>query len=179
MCGNIRDHGFETSGAYDVLRTIMSYEYLWQNIRVKGGAYGCGMSMSLSGNLTFSSYRDPNLFETVEVYRGVPEYVRNLSISDRDMVKYILGTFSNVDMPMQPSQEGETETNRILQGITYEVREKRRNEMLGCTPEKLRALADAIESALRENTVVSVGSETKTPEKGLFATITNLQGESE
>lgn len=101
--GNFIDAGEEYNGALQILKVIMSYEYLWINIRVKGGAYGCMSNFNRIGEGYFVSYRDPNLGRTLEIYDGVPEYLENFTVSERDMTKYIIGTISNIDQPMTPA----------------------------------------------------------------------------
>ena len=80
----------------------MDYGYLWENVRVKGGAYDCMSSYGYAGNVYFCSYRDPNLNKTNDVYNGIPEFLRNFNESDRDILKYIIGTVSNLDRPRTP-----------------------------------------------------------------------------
>ncbi|MBR4768131.1 MAG: insulinase family protein, partial [Lachnospiraceae bacterium] len=127
----------------------------------------------------FSSYRDPNLRETLEVFRKIPEYLRNLSVGDRDMLKYILGTIGELDMPMQPSVFGETAANALLTGATYERRARRRSEILNCTEADLKALAALVQSVIDEDAFVTVGSESKLNEnRSLFYTVTTLSGEN-
>ena len=105
--GNFIDRGVEYTGALQILKVILSYDYLWQNIRVKGGAYGCMSSFNRIGEGYFVSYRDPNLKRTIDVYEGVVDYLENFTVSDRDMTKYIIGTISNMDQPMTPATKGE------------------------------------------------------------------------
>ena len=100
--GNFIDRGVEYTGALQILKVILSYDYLWQNIRVKGGAYGCMSGFNRIGEGYLVSYRDPNLEKTNEVYEGVTEYLKNFTVSDRDMTKYIIGTISNLDQPLTP-----------------------------------------------------------------------------
>ena len=100
--GNFIDGGAAYSGALHILKVILSYDYLWQNIRVKGGAYGCMCNFNRIGEGYLISYRDPNLEKTIDVYEKVTEYLRNFEADDRDMNKYIIGTISNIDRPMNP-----------------------------------------------------------------------------
>ncbi|MBQ5918302.1 MAG: insulinase family protein, partial [Lachnospiraceae bacterium] len=92
--GNFKKEGYEYTGIFRTLENIMDYGYLWENIRVKGGAYGCMSGYSFGGNVYFCSYRDPNLDKTNDIYEGIPEYLRNFNESDRDILKYIIGTIS-------------------------------------------------------------------------------------
>ena len=177
MGGSFRKFGFEYTGAFRVFTTLMRYEYLWLNIRVKGGAYGCFSRVSRGGAFTLVSYRDPHLKNTLDIYRGVADYMETLELDDRDMLKYILGTMGDEDMPMQPAQEGSQALQQWLSGVTDEDLQKDRDEILGCTVEKLRALAPVIRKIIAENRYVTVGSETKIEEnKALFDTVSSLSG---
>ena len=100
--GDFICEGYEYTGALRLLRIILSYDYLWINVRVKGGAYGCMNTFLRSGESYFVSYRDPNLSDTLDVYDRIPEYIKNFSPDERDMTKYIIGTFSALDTPMNP-----------------------------------------------------------------------------
>ena len=100
--GNFCDHGFTYRGSLKILKLIMSYEYLWINIRVKGGAYGCMSSFLRTGESYFVSYRDPNLGKTIDIYEHIPDYLRSFTADERDMTKYVIGTFGSLDTPMNP-----------------------------------------------------------------------------
>ena len=97
--GNFRKKGYEYTGALDILKVILSYDYLWMNLRVKGGAYGCMSGFKRSGESYFVSYRDPHLKRTLDVYEGIPAYVRDFQADEREMTKYIIGTISGKDVP--------------------------------------------------------------------------------
>ena len=174
--GNIRKAGFEYTGTMKVLRTIMSYEYLWSNIRVIGGAYGCSGSFSRNGDAVFSSYRDPHLARTNEVYEGIPEYLENFTVDDRDMTKYMIGTMSDMDIPLSPSMKGSRSLSAFLCGLTMEQLQKERNEVLSVTQEDIRALAAPIRAALAQNCLCVVGNEAKIEKAAdLFDSIEMLQ----
>ena len=103
-CGTFGESAY--TGALKVLKVILNYEYLWVNLRVKGGAYGCMSSFGRNGETMLVSYRDPKLGETNRVYEGIPEYLRTFSIDDRDMTKYVIGAFSELDAPLNPAAKG-------------------------------------------------------------------------
>lgn len=176
--GNFKEHGFEYRGSMRVLKTILGYEYLWIRLRVKGGAYGCMSYFNRDGEMAFVSFRDPNLKETLEVYEGIPEYLRNLQIDDRDMTKYIIGTISESDTPLQPAALGMRSFMALMMGITTEQLQKERDEVLNCTVEDLRRLADPVESVLSDRMFCAVGGEDKIEEnKALFTSVKQLTGE--
>ncbi len=173
--GNFLDAGYEYTGAFQILKVIMGYEYLWQNVRVKGGAYGCMSNFSRLGEGYFTSYRDPNLEKTNAVYEGVPEYLRNFTVSDRDMTKYIIGTMSNLDQPMTPVTKGERSKYIYMNRVTEEMIQKERNQILEAKEEDIRALADVVEAVLKDNLICVIGSEEKIEEqRALFNEVRSL-----
>lgn len=173
--GNFIDAGCEYTGALQILQVIMSYEYLWINIRVKGGAYGCMSSFNRIGEGYFVSYRDPNLAKTLEVYDGVPEYLRSFTVSERDMTKYIIGTISNIDQPMTPAAKGDRSMNLYMNHVSEEVIRKERMEILRATQEDIRALADVAKAVLSQDQICVIGNETKIEEeKYVFAEVKDL-----
>ena len=173
--GNFIDAGEEYHGALQILKVIMSYEYLWMNIRVKGGAYGCMSSFDRLGEGYFVSYRDPNLKKTLETYDGVPEYLRNFTVSDRDMTKYIIGTISNIDQPMSPATKGDRSMNLYMNKVSAEMIRKEREEILNATQNDIRALAPIAEAVLRANDICVIGDEAKiTEEQDVFMEIKDL-----
>lgn len=173
--GNFVEKGFNYSGALRILREILSYDYLWINVRVKGGAYGCMASFLRSGESYFVSYRDPKLRETNEIYNRIPEYVRNFSSDDHDMTKYIIGTFSAIDTPLNPEAKGERSMTAYLEGITFEQIQRERDEILNASPEDIRALAPLIESILEFESICVIGNEnTIKDEADMFENIEKL-----
>ena len=168
-CGNFRQDGHIYTGALKVLRTIMSYDYLWSNIRVIGGAYGCGGSFMRSGETGFVSYRDPQLRRTIEVYEGVPAYLEEFTVDDRDMTKYVIGTVSDMDVPMTPSTAGSRSLNAYLSNVSYERLQAERDQVLGTTQADIRALAPLTKAALDQGYVCVLGNEDRIEEdKELF-----------
>ncbi|MBO4411502.1 MAG: insulinase family protein, partial [Lachnospiraceae bacterium] len=178
MGGDFRKHGYVYTGAFRVFNTLMRYEYLWMNIRVKGGAYGCMTRIQRAGEMAFVSYRDPHLKQTLEIYRGIAGYLEGLELDERELTKYILGTIGEDDTPMQPSGEGTFAFAAYLAGMTDEMRKKERKQILNCTVEDLRAIAGPVRAVIDENRYVTLGSEAKIEEsKDLFDTVENLQGD--
>ena len=173
--GNFRNAGLNYNGALSVLQVIFSYDYLWLNVRVQGGAYGCMCSFNRTGESYFTSYRDPNLSRTYEVYKGALEYVKNFKVSDRDMLKYIIGAVAKLDMPMTPSAEGSYCFTCYLLGIDNEQLKKDRDEILACDEKAICALAPYIEEILKENYVAALGNEDViTKEAELFKEVRTL-----
>ena len=173
--GDFICEGYEYTGALRLLRIILSYDYLWINVRVKGGAYGCMNTFLRSGESYFVSYRDPNLSDTLDVYDRIPEYIKNFSPDERDMTKYIIGTFSALDTPMNPEAKGSRSLSAYLEGITYEQIQKERNEILNAQPEDIRRLADLVKAVLKKDSICVIGNENMIKESaGLFENVEKL-----
>lgn len=173
--GNFRDHGFSYRGSLKILKLIMSYEYLWINIRVKGGAYGCMSSFLRTGESYFVSYRDPNLGKTIDIYEHIPDYLRSFTADERDMTKYVIGTFGSLDTPMNPEAKGSRSMSAYLQELPFEQIQRERDEILHATPEDIRNLADLIASVLEDDSLCVIGNENAIrAESGLFDSVQTL-----
>ena len=173
--GNFIDGGAEYTGALQILKVILSYDYLWQNIRVKGGAYGCMSNFNRIGEGYLMSYRDPNLKKTMEIYEGVVDYLKNFNVSDRDMNKFIIGTISNIDRPMNPSAKGSRSMNLYMNRVTEEMIREERAQILDADQADIRALAKVLEAMLSEHSLCVIGSEEKIEEnKEMFMEVKTL-----
>ena len=157
--GNFRKKGLEYTGALEILKVILSYDYLWINLRVKGGAYGCMSGFKRNGESFLVSYRDPHLKRTLEVYQGVPDYIRAFEADEREMTKYIIGTISDMDTPMNPSAKGARSMTAYLQGLDFADIQKERDQVIGATDEDIRGLKDLIASVLEEKNLCVIGNE--------------------
>lgn len=173
--GNFLDHGASYTGALQILKVIMGYEYLWQNIRVKGGAYGCMSNFNRIGEGYFVSYRDPNLKRTMEVYEGVADYLRSFTVSDHDMNKYIIGTISNLDQPMTPSAKGDRSLNLYMNHVSADMIREERSQVLDATQDDIRSLARVVEAMMKAEQICVIGSEDKIEEsKDMFENVTKF-----
>lgn len=173
--GNFRRKGLPYRGSLKVLKVMLGYEYLWVNVRVKGGAYGCMCSFGKAGDCYFTSYRDPNLGKTVDVYERASEFVRNFSADDRTMTQYIIGAISELDMPLTPAARGLRSLSAYMMGVTDELLQRERDEVLGATCEDIQALAEYIEAFLDEDCLCVVGNAQKVrSEEKIFLKIENL-----
>ena len=175
--GNYKKAGFDYTGAMAVMKTILAYDYLWMNVRVKGGAYGCFYSYeTISGNCGIVSYRDPNLKATYEVYKNAAEYVRNLELDRENIDKYIIGTLSRTDAPKTPKNLGSFSFSCYDSGITQEYLQKERDEILGADLESIRQAADILDCAVNQGYICTVGSAAKcTEDAELFKEVKELQ----
>lgn len=173
--GNFRKKGYEYTGALDILKVALSYDYLWMNLRVKGGAYGCMSGFKRTGESYFVSYRDPHLKRTLEIYEGIPEYVRTFQADEREMTKYIIGTISGKDVPRTPQMQGSISKTAYFCGITEEMVQKERDQILHADVEDIRNLAPLVEAILSDDAVCVVGSETAIEkEREIFKEIKSL-----
>lgn len=173
--GNFMKRGIPYHGALHILKVILGYDYLWNNVRVKGGAYGCNCGFLQSGNAYFVSYRDPGLKETNEIYEQAYEYVQNFNANERDMTKFMIGAISNMDMPLTPSAKGSRSFNAYMCGIHEEYLQNIRNQVLEVTQEDIRALAPIIGALLEEGSLCVIGNDKKIEEnKELFDNISSL-----
>lgn len=173
--GNYYDAGYKYNGALLVLKTILGYDYLWNNVRVKGGAYGCMSDFQHNGDTYFVSYRDPRLKETIDVYENMPEYIRNFEADERDMTKYIIGTCSSIDTPLTPNTRASRSLGAYLTGRTIEENQKHRDSILNASVEDIRALADYVEAVLSQGNLCAVGGEDKIEDnKELFMNVKSI-----
>lgn len=177
MAGNYndfyREHSY--SGCFFVLGNIMRNKYLWNNIREAGGAYGCNCVIGRSGDGFFSSYRDPKLAETINVYKQAPDYIENFDVDEREMRKYIIGTISLMDTPLNAADVSVRELANYLAGVTFETMKKNRQEVLNTTPEDIRKLAPLVKKIIDRNNICVVGSKSAIEKsKDLFKEIREL-----
>ncbi|MGL4731071.1 MAG: insulinase family protein [Clostridium sp.] len=172
---NFRNLGYEYSGKLLVLKTIMKLDYLWNKIRVQGGAYGAMTSLVRSGNMVFVSYRDPNLKETLNAYDNVVNYLEGFSTSEREMTKYIIGTISELDSPLTPSMKGEKAVSMYIRNITKEDLINERQEVLSFKEEDVKAYSDLIKAVLSKDFFSVLGNEKKIKEnKDLFNSLNSV-----
>ena len=174
-CGSFAGTGIEYTGALRTLKVILGYDYLWLNVRVKGGAYGVMNGTGRSGEGYFVSYRDPNMKETNEVYEGVIAYLEQFDADERDMTKYVIGTISDLDTPLLPPYKGSKADSAWFSGVTDEMLLKERQEVLTVQPEDIRALADIIKAILATGSLCVIGNAEKVKEnRGMFGEVKNL-----
>jgi hypothetical protein len=175
VCKGGRATDFSYTGAYRVLHTILGYDYLWMNVRVKGGAYGCMSTFVRSGDMCFVSYRDPNLKETLKIFDEVPAYIENFEADERLMTKYIIGTLSDEDIPRTPAMSGSRSLKFYRNRINEEMLQKERDEMLNCTAEDIRKLAPKVREILSQNNICVVGSQSSVEEaKDVFLSVETI-----
>jgi Zn-dependent M16 (insulinase) family peptidase len=156
---DLRALGFKPTGASAVAVKHLNTTYLWDKIRVQGGAYGGGSGLDpFAGTFTFSSYRDPNLVETLKAYDGAAQFLRK-GIGEQDLTRSIIGVIGSVDGYRLPDAKGFTSLVWELTGDTDDARQKRREEILDASAADFSALADMLEQVAKHGQVVVLGSE--------------------
>ena len=174
-CGAFSKQGYEYDASLKVLKSILGYDYLWNNVRVMGGAYGCMNGFAHGGTGFLLSYRDPNCRATNEVYEGVVDYIRNFSASEREMTKYVIGTISDMDVPLTPSTKGIRSFSAYISGETEADFKADREKVLDTTEEDIRGLADLVKAVLEDDYLCVIGSNDKiTEDKDMFDEISTL-----
>lgn len=159
--GNFRNKGLEYTGALKVLHVMMGYDYLWTNIRVRGGAYGCMSSFSRSGDSFFVTYRDPHLKRSVDVFNETSKYLRSFEVDERTMTQYIIGAIGELDTPKTPSAKGSYAMTLYMHDISFDDVQKSRDELLSTTVETIHILADYVDAFLSDDCLCVVGSSNK------------------
>lgn len=161
LASNFKALGYEFTGKLNVLRTIASFDYLWNKVRVMGGAYGCFINFARNGKFILSSYRDPNLKETLDAYLGLASYLENYDCHEDEFTKTIIGTFSKLDYPLSPSQKGETSDELFIRNISYDLLQKERDEVLNIKIDDIKGLAKFIKDCLENYGLCVIGGEDK------------------
>ncbi|MCI8418436.1 MAG: insulinase family protein [Lachnospiraceae bacterium] len=175
MAGNFREAGLPYTGTLKVLRTIMSYDYLWNHVRVKGGAYGCMNSYTRNGDAYLVSYRDPNLEKTLQVYENSVEFVKNFQISERDMTRFIIGTISDMDVPLTPHVQGIRSMGAYLNHMTFADVQRERDEVLAADCGAIQELAPYLQAVVEQRNLCVIGNEEKlNSQRELFGELRNL-----
>lgn len=158
---NYKKLGYKESGALRVISTILSKTYLWEKVRVQGGAYGAFIELESNGNMVLSSYRDPNITNTLENYGKAADFLRNFSVDDGEILKYIIGTIGALDKPLIMEEKVNKCIKNYLCGITTEDIQKERKEILKTTKEDIQELANLISAMLKKNCYCVIGNESK------------------
>lgn len=173
--GNFSDKGLPYTGALKVLKVMMGYDYLWNQVRVKGGAYGCMCGFYKNGDGYFVSYRDPNLQKTIEVYENAVQYIKNAKLDERMVTQFIIGAISELDTPMTPATKGLYSMGGYLTGLSMERVQKEREELLATTRETLCGLYKYVQAFMDGEYLCVIGNGEKIKEnKELFYKVEQL-----
>ncbi|MBQ9990303.1 MAG: insulinase family protein [Lachnospiraceae bacterium] len=173
--GNFISKGLPYTGALRVLKVIMGYDYLWNQVRVKGGAYGCMAGFGKNGDSYFVSYRDPNLEKTLQVYQKAAAYLKAFTGEERTMTQYIIGAVSDLDVPLTPQAKGLRSLSAYMTGQSEEDFQRERDQLLSVTGEEIRRMAAYVEAILEDDCLCVVGTRSKIEEnEKLFGRVENL-----
>ncbi|RKM54081.1 insulinase family protein [Butyrivibrio sp. X503] len=173
--GNFATKGLVYNGALRVLKVMMGYDYLWKNIRVLGGAYGCMSSYAKNGDAAFVTYRDPNLDNSIKVFENASEYLRNFDEDDRVILQYIIGAISDLDTPKTPSGKGTYGLTAYMCNAKMENIQRNRDQLLGTTKETIRGLAEYVDAFMADECLCVIGAADKIEKsKKLFDNIEQL-----
>ena len=164
------------AGYLCILSSILSNEFLWNNIRVLGGAYGCGFNYRRqNGSMAFYSYRDPSIGRTLETFKAAADYVENFDVDEREMTKFIIGTIGIIDTPLTPDMKGRFSMNAYMNGVDIEWLNERRRAILEACPADIRSLAGAVRKVTERGNICVVGNEDDIEaEQDLFEKTYNL-----
>lgn len=163
---NLFDNGYVYDGSALVITKYLRTAWLWEMVRVQGGAYGalCAFEPNC-GSFAFASYRDPNLSATLDVYAQTGEFLKNLTLDEDELTRALIGAIGGIDAYRLPDAKGYTDTLRWLTGVTDEKRQARRNEVLGTTQEAFRRFGDVL---CMDNAVTAIlGSEKSIASSGI------------
>ena len=175
-CANFAGGSLRYTGALQVLKVMLGYDYLWQNVRVKGGAYGCMSGFARNGECYMASYRDPHLKSTIQVFNDAADYIASFKVSDRDMRKYVIGAISNMDTPLPPKAKGARSLAAYMGHLTEEDYQRERDEILSCDQKAIRGLASYVEAIKSTSHVCCIGAAEKIEQnKELFLNVRSLK----
>ncbi|HMA62271.1 MAG TPA: insulinase family protein [bacterium] len=158
---DFKDLGYDYNGKMRVLNQILSRDWLTQQLRVIGGAYGGFAGFSRRGNVYFASYRDPNLKKTLDNIDQSPEFLKKFDPSEDEMTRFIIGTISKIDEPLSPSQEGSTALKYYMAGIGAEDLQSERDAVLNTTAQDIRDMQKFVKDILDNSAICVYGNEEK------------------
>ena len=164
LCGNFKKANLPYTGSLQVFQNAISTDYLWKNVRVLGGAYGCMCGFRKTGESYFVSYRDPNLSKTLEVYRDVVNYIKEFDATPDEMIKYIIGAVGSYDFPLSPANKGARCLGAYLTGTTVEDYKKEKQQIIDTTVEDIKNVLPYIEAIIEQNNICVIGNENKIEE---------------
>ena len=161
---NLKDLGEELNGSLYVIQHILNYDYLWPEVRVKGGAYGCSLSLSISNDILFGSFSDPNVENTYNVYDSVSSYLEEFDPTEDEFNSYLIGTIAKIDPPASIYSKIATADKNLLCNITLERLEKLKEEILQTKISTIKSYAPLFKKIAQLSILFTVGNEEKIKE---------------
>lgn len=175
---NYKKLGYKFHGSLQVIANILESTYLWDKVRLQGGAYGCNLTLGLDGNLVVCSYSDPHLIETIEAYHTLGEFLRKLSLSEKELHRYIIGTIGALDSPLSMEQKSERALTAYLCGITHDALQKARDELLATSQKDIVHLSSLFDELAQQDILCVVGEESQVKaHQNIFKTLRYLSCE--
>ena len=175
MAGSFDEVEDVNFGALRVVRHLLNYGYLWNEVRVKGGAYGVFCQFNRDKEGFFASYRDPKLSETMDVYKKAADHLAGFEAEEREILKTIIGTISGMDTPLTPAMKGRRSMSAYLTNTPIESLQKDRDQVLSCTCEDIRKTADIMKAVVGAGNLCVIGNEQHLEdEKELFKELRSL-----
>ena len=172
---NYKKLGYEYSGKMKVMDQILSRDWLQNQVRVIGGAYGGFCGIASSGNIYFASYRDPNLKETLENYNNTPGFLEGFNADNKEMTRFIIGTISRMDRPRTASEEGDLAIQYYFEKTSAEELKAERSAVLTTTAQDIKDMKKMIEDVLNQDAICVYGNEDKVAENAdLFGELITL-----
>ena len=174
--GNVFPEASAYNGSFEVLKTYLSRDYLWNSVRQMGGAYGCFIQFSpVTGNIGIISYRDPQVRKTYDAYSRIPEIIGGIDISSESLEQLIIGTYGNFDPHQSPAARGATARNEFLSNITTEMKQQRVREITATSVADLRSYKESFTRMLDNSHRAIIGNRAKIEhDKDLFDSISEL-----
>lgn len=155
---NYKRFGYLYSGSFAVANNFLNTDYLWNKVRVEGGAYGGMSAIRRSGDMILVSYRDPNIADTYQAYEGIVDYFAQFGSEEEEVKNAIIGTISGLDTPLTPSMENAKILGMYFSELTHQDEMKTRAEILDTTSEDIRKMSKLFEQVLNTDFICTVGS---------------------
>ena len=173
---NYKRFGYTYSGMFQVANHLLNTDYLWNKVRVEGGAYGGMSAIRRSGDMMLISYRDPNIAETYRAYEEIVSYFENLNITEEEIKNTIIGTIAGIDTPLTPSMENAKIMAMHFSELSPEEESQTRREILDTSLDELKNMSKFYEQVLTTDYICTVGSKKKIEEnRELFAKIKEIR----
>ncbi|MBF0780837.1 MULTISPECIES: insulinase family protein [unclassified Granulicatella] len=163
---NISLDGLSYTSQLFVLKNILSLHYLWNKVRVQGGAYGAFTLITRDGDISFISYRDPHTTNTIEIYEQASQFIDDLQLNTQELTKAIIGTIGEIDAPRSPKLYGEAAFLRYRLGITFDMVQQERTQILQTTLHDLKQLSSFIQTAMNHHARCIVGNKKSLEQTG-------------
>ena len=164
VANSFNNVGLEYTGAYNVLMQIVNYDYLWAEIRVKGGAYGCSLGVARNNDMAMGSYRDPNVENTYKVFNNLPNYLENFKATKEEFVSYIIGTMSGFDMPASTPLTIDVADLNYLNGTTKKTKLEIKKQIMSTKLEDIKALSKVFKDLQVGSSEYTIGNADKIKE---------------